>query len=197
MACGSGCCAPLDSDHVSQTGPAPNPGLSTQVDDSCNDACCAGESSKGICEDACCTSAQPSGSYKAKVEDEPDNTCVDACCADEGPSHVQSTGGQDHCGDACCTDQGSHEAESAALKAPVSCQEGCCAVEDESGPDCEDACCMSDAQAVKNSVDPDCCKDKPSPCCNVSCLDRLATRECQQASNSESRFPQCFVHFTC
>jgi Cu2+-exporting ATPase len=27
---------------------------------------------------------------------------------------------------------------------------------------------------------PDCCKDKPSPCCDVSCLDRIALRECEK-----------------
>ncbi|KNG87447.1 putative copper-transporting ATPase [Aspergillus nomiae NRRL 13137] len=27
---------------------------------------------------------------------------------------------------------------------------------------------------------PNCCKDKPSPCCDVSCLDRIALRECHK-----------------
>lgn len=27
---------------------------------------------------------------------------------------------------------------------------------------------------------PDCCKDKPYPCCDASCLDRIALRECEK-----------------
>ncbi|KAB8219544.1 E1-E2 ATPase-domain-containing protein [Aspergillus novoparasiticus] len=45
---------------------------------------------------------------------------------------------------------------------------------------------------------PSCCKDKPSPCCDVSCLDRIALRECHKeqilSSNEASpelRTPSC------
>ncbi len=49
---------------------------------------------------------------------------------------------------------------------------------------CRDLCCDNTTLAVDNSLDkdkedaPDCCADKIGPCCDTSCLDRLAMREC-------------------
>ncbi|KAE8406855.1 E1-E2 ATPase-domain-containing protein, partial [Aspergillus pseudonomiae] len=39
---------------------------------------------------------------------------------------------------------------------------------------------------------PNCCKDKPSPCCDVSCLDRIALREChkEQIRSSNEAAPK-------
>ena len=41
---------------------------------------------------------------------------------------------------------------------------------------------------------PNCCKDKPSPCCDVSCLDRIALREChkEQIRSSNEAAPSKF-----
>lgn len=41
---------------------------------------------------------------------------------------------------------------------------------------------------------PSCCKDKPSPCCDVSCLDRIALREChkEQILSSNEASPSKF-----
>jgi Cu2+-exporting ATPase len=36
---------------------------------------------------------------------------------------------------------------------------------------------------IKNDTDaPDCCRGKVSPCCDTSCLDRLAMRECEMSA---------------
>ncbi|KAL3712910.1 hypothetical protein TMatcc_001612 [Talaromyces marneffei ATCC 18224] len=45
-----------------------------------------------------------------------------------------------------------------------------------------DACNPQTPDQGRDLNKPDCCKDKPSPCCSVSCLDRIALRECEQES---------------
>lgn len=51
-------------------------------------------------------------------------------------------------------------------------------------------CCSSgkceDTETVSNPDTPDCCRGKQSPCCNESCLDRLAMRECGKDAHAKS-----------
>lgn len=61
-----------------------------------------------------------------------------------------------------------------------------------------DDCCSpvdgkcEESQTEKDDDAPECCKGKVGPCCDTSCLDRLATRECELSAttalglNSES-----------
>ena len=81
-----------------------------------------------------------------------------------------------------------------------SCQDSCC---DDDDPDplnttasCQgeptketpDDCCSngkcSDNKAENDTDAPDCCRDKVSPCCDTSCLDRLAMRECEMSATA-------------
>ena len=41
-------------------------------------------------------------------------------------------------------------------------------------------CCSTENPQEEDLNNPSCCKDKPSPCCDVSCLDRIALRECHK-----------------
>ncbi|KAF2652371.1 heavy metal translocatin [Lophiostoma macrostomum CBS 122681] len=53
----------------------------------------------------------------------------------------------------------------------------------------QDACCSAQEEStgLPTSQDaPDCCKGKPSPCCDSTCIDRLALRECQSGKASPS-----------
>ncbi|KAL4994238.1 E1-E2 ATPase-domain-containing protein [Aspergillus recurvatus] len=43
----------------------------------------------------------------------------------------------------------------------------------------ESRCCTQTPQEADPN-EPSCCKDKPSPCCDVSCVDRIALRECDK-----------------
>ncbi|VUC27564.1 unnamed protein product [Clonostachys rosea] len=95
--------------------------------------------------------------------------------------------------------------ELAATKEPGACQSGCCGgqnaetrgaeppLEKESDPEIiEDDCCgtgkCTDDVNKEDFDAPECCRGKASPCCDTSCLDRLALRECSisAAANSES-----------
>ncbi|KAL4913875.1 E1-E2 ATPase-domain-containing protein [Aspergillus aurantiobrunneus] len=55
-------------------------------------------------------------------------------------------------------------------------------------------CCSSPGTAEnedRNTVTPSCCNDKPSPCCDVSCLDRIALRECSSQSTAATTTASC------
>jgi Cu2+-exporting ATPase len=85
----------------------------------------------------------------------------------------------------------------APIEKPSSCQESCCDGGDSDAKPLEtkdpgqgepnkeelDDCCSSgkcaDDKAKDDTDKPDCCRGKVGPCCNTSCLDRLAMRECE------------------
>lgn len=158
---GDGCC---DADD------------SRASEDSCVKGCCAGERSgspkpvpataAATCADACCAEdEQP----KATTEDEQNDTCGGGCCAGGEPSKPTGLTQGSACGDSCC------DGEEAVKVAST-----------EPGASCEDACCDDTKPEPEDPKDPSCCKGKSSPCCDVSCLDRLAARECagQNAGSS-------------
>lgn len=81
-----------------------------------------------------------------------------------------------------------------------SCQDSCCESNDadpfdatasgqkEPTPEKPDDCC-SPGRCVDNKTEshtdaPDCCRGKASPCCDTSCLDRLAMRECEMSATA-------------
>lgn len=184
MACGSGCCAsPPTQDSVQgktshaegsgavasnvQPASAVNKEFEAQgkcrdgvsVDpESCQDGCCGDKEAveKDACDDGCCEEADGDGCCK-------EDTCQDACCIED----KLSTTAKDH--------------------PNADCQDGCCGEEqtfqvsvEESAAACEDACCSSNKTPPKEVDAPACCAGKSSPCCDVSCLDRLADRECKE-----------------
>ncbi|KAI3091938.1 hypothetical protein CBS147333_10280 [Penicillium roqueforti] len=79
-----------------------------------------------------------------------------------------------------------------------SCQDSCCDSDDAEPldttapgqkaptPEKADDCCSPGKCADnKNHTDaPDCCRGKVSPCCDTSCLDRLAMRECEMSATA-------------
>ncbi|OGM49461.1 putative copper-transporting ATPase [Aspergillus bombycis] len=85
------------------------------------------------------------------------------------------------------------------------CSSGCCGEQHKEikprntcGPQTSDqGQTANDGSTEKPQEDdpnnPSCCRDKPSPCCDVSCLDRIALREChkeQILSSSSEAAPQ-------
>ncbi|OTA05363.1 hypothetical protein A9Z42_0060220 [Trichoderma parareesei] len=85
-------------------------------------------------------------------------SCQDSCCGEsedelQGEMACQNEDEAANLEDDCCAPQ-------------LSCTKGCCSNEDNRP--CPDY-----------KAEPDCCKGKPSPCCDQTCLDRLALRECE------------------
>ncbi|KAM0244231.1 hypothetical protein ACHAP5_006444 [Fusarium lateritium] len=93
----------------------------------------------------------------------------------------------------------------APIAAPIeetsSCQDSCCdgGDSDDQPPEtmdpgqgefnhsklddcCSSGKCADDDKAKDDTDAPDCCRGKVSPCCDTSCLDRLAMRECEMSA---------------
>ncbi|PTB67796.1 heavy metal translocatin [Trichoderma citrinoviride] len=151
MACGSGCCG-------SPSEPPP-------VKDSCSvelpeqeDPCCDGHVPDGNAEelDIIDDCGKLNNDHSSSNEDD-DQSCQDSCCGDsedelQDESACQNMDKAANLEDDCCAPQ-------------PSCNKGCCSNEEKPCPDDKPA--------------PDCCEGKISPCCDQTCLDRLALRECQ------------------
>lgn len=152
--CADACCA--------AEGPSVSASETKADDKSCQDGCCPPEESDDDCGDTCCGSKQAEPGAKGVTEPSPSQ---DMCCASEAAAVIQQDGPKPACADGCCSDEPPVKAQ------PVPIQSSC-----------EDACCSEESPASEGSSTPDCCVDKPSPCCDNSCLDRLAVRECQNGS---------------
>ncbi|ETR99098.1 heavy metal translocatin [Trichoderma reesei RUT C-30] len=87
-----------------------------------------------------------------------ERSCQDSCCGEsedelQGDMACQNEDETANLEDDCCAPQ-------------LSCTKGCC-FNEENRP------CPDDMS------EPDCCEGKSSPCCDQTCLDRLALRECE------------------
>ncbi|ROW00724.1 hypothetical protein VSDG_03321 [Cytospora chrysosperma] len=151
MACGSGCCAPAQT----QAGASSNTAPVVEEPAALTKGCCGssndGDNGEGEDEDE----HEPSG-----------DTCRDNCCADTEKLKTEpvAAASEDSCKDACCSEN----------KPAV---DACCSEK-------ETACCSEKKPAVEDPNNPSCCEGKPSPCCDVSCLDRLAARECKEEAGT-------------
>ncbi|RKL49489.1 P-type cation-transporting ATPase [Fusarium proliferatum] len=82
-----------------------------------------------------------------------------------------------------------------------SCKDACCdggdAVtevkeEESANKERDDDCCASGSCEEPNKDDaPECCRGKPSPCCNASCIDRIAIRECELSASHKPDATGC------
>ncbi|KAI1376928.1 heavy metal translocatin [Hypoxylon crocopeplum] len=188
------CCKPPTDDKCSDAHDTAD-AISQPVDECCNtakttvvsgcqDSCCAPKKQGCGDNDSCCAP-------KDKATD--DN---DSCCAPTTPTVVSADS------DGCCASKGKQNAKDsccspAEVVVDKSCQDSCCgakeAAEDsccDPSPDlpedtCKDKCCSAAESTV---VDPSCCEGKQKPCCDVTCIDRLVSRETanetKQGSNS-------------
>ncbi|EPE08084.1 copper-translocating p-type atpase [Ophiostoma piceae UAMH 11346] len=170
----------------------------------CADACCAPADESGCCGDAinkddkdACSDAEQK-QKKPAAEDcgstccgpkETSKNCIYDCCASTKTAKVQA------CAESCCTPK--------APKSNVSsCSDGCCsptkAAKEAIREDikktaaqetytCIDDCCASKTKSLQAEGRPSCCEGKTAPCCDDSCIDRIALRECKSGDSCASR----------
>lgn len=161
--CG-GCCSPA-TQSPSGTGGMdrgdPCCSIDTQPSADKVDACCASKTVKSDNAPCCSKDAFPREETR------------DGCCDDERLPEVE----MDHC---CPTQSktGANACSSGFMDAP---KDSCCSTTKPN----DDCCAPTKAEAPSNpqvSKAPDCCEGKTSPCCDEECIERIALRECQSAS---------------
>ena len=106
--------------------------------------------------------------------------------------------------DYCCPPAPAPESDVSPLAAPskktTGCHDSCCDSDDaepldtkasgQKEPTAEkpDDCCSpskcADNRTENHTDTPDCCRGKVSPCCDTSCLDLLAMRECETSGTA-------------
>lgn len=135
--------------------------------------CCSTQRSEQ--EDPCCVDDVPVTSLKKpEIADTEcnesiqsfDKQCQDSCCGElveelQADKTCENKAQEVDLKDDCCTQQLSKS----------SCSKGCCAKGDKPCPDIMKA--------------PPCCEGKISPCCDQTCLDRLALRECESLGSGK------------
>lgn len=144
-------------------------------------------------DESCCATGNSSGAPEEKMVD----TCLeDGCCAGDeavAPADVDNYCCRDDDHDDHNKDNGCCTAKEATK--PVvgeTCQDICCAAGEQAwresnvGGFKEDTSLNSEKMAATETKAPACCEGKPSPCCDASCLDRLAGRECEQQRQGTS-----------
>lgn len=173
MACASSCCGGPSS----VAAPVPSPILNETKDTCCNsDGSEAGDldrcgKEEDCCDDACCGGQQDE---KPKPEAAP---CQDVCRPLKPTSEGDYTKG--------C---GGGKMETSLMDAP-----DCCASKPtKSG--CKRGCCSELAPPKEDLKTPSCCNGKPSPCCDASCLDRIALRECDGTKRKMARISSLALH---
>ncbi|PNY27777.1 P-type cation-transporting ATPase [Tolypocladium capitatum] len=119
----------------------------------------------GSCCAGCCGADEPSSDHCGSGYS---TSCADACCQRDSAAAYQSKADTTICTDGCGND------EPAVATTLAACQ--------DSEPACNDGCCGAEPPEASAAADKpdvaDCCRGKLSPCCDESCLDRLALREC-------------------
>ena len=155
---GSDCCGP-----PAAPGQAP---VALQQDenpdaiDKCYEACC---SSSKLASKAALCSNDTDDICRATAPSAAEVVCQDGCCSATNPA------AQDRCEDACYT--------SSKLPLQKGSKDAYCAPDVILKNDMRDEY-TSPKPSKENPDDPSCCRHKATPCCDSSCLDRLAFREC-------------------
>ncbi|KAK2737479.1 P-type cation-transporting ATPase 2 [Colletotrichum kahawae] len=177
-----------------------------ELNETCQDQCCASAAADedgrnvdrintaGDCQDGCCGSVNVEQDDCGKGVSSVDTGVVDSCC-------VSNTATEENCKKKCCGDDTIKETNVASADKVTlkdDCKKGCCgdSVEDDSGivdvgnnaskpnESCgpkvkaEENCNKSCFLKSQEEKVPSCCEGKTSPCCDSTCIERLALREC-------------------
>lgn len=197
MACGSGYCGPLKIPVSAAPEQMSLESFLIHDDKHDQDSCCdVGNSMVGNTSKDTCRGIDEPG-HLVTTESMFNEPVEDS--ANSGPSD-QATQGH------CCDSETAMQDDCCKLPKTLStdCEDGCCggSLEKTEGgvssgtkgvmadddcctpkstdPGCNKSCCFAPERPKVEDINaPGCCKGKTSPCCDVSCLDRLALRECE------------------
>ncbi|KAL4863241.1 E1-E2 ATPase-domain-containing protein [Aspergillus spectabilis] len=142
---------------------------------------CTGADSPSAPTSSCCGDNTAIGAdFRYQPSAKPTN---DNCCG----SKTMDTGSEVPSAD-CCGGSSKVTAcsPSSALKETETTGDACCASPSSDETPKDNCCSGPKIEETEDPTNPSCCKDKPSPCCDTSCLDRIALRECSQGKTTRS-----------
>ena len=98
----------------------------------------------------------------------------DECCLASTSPSLNEKPAPDGCQSGCCDSQAEKPVQVAEAAAKTAGEDTCCSAsaEDCCGP-------TPPSKSASDKADPDCCDGTTAPCCDDSCLDRLALRACE------------------
>ena len=199
MVCGSGCCRPinppLDSNNVC---PRPISKASSSIQDNTAEqgGCCYtkylavdGNRDNGCCDTSTTELATTEPSCNGQVQDSSSSGILEQvarsdCCGSGSVSLKNSLLGGTYSSCGGPTEQTKDDIGYG--KKDKATADDCCAPSLSKQGREKSRCTVSEPSQVEN--DPKgtgCCDGKSSPCCDVSCLDRIALRECEKMISSE------------
>lgn len=120
----------------------------------------------------------------------------------DGKQTLTSTMGDDYCGPPAPVSESDVMPLAAPSEKTSSCQDSCCDSDDAEPLDTlapgqksptpqkpDDSCSAgkcADNKTENHTDAPDCCRGKVRPCCDTSCLNLLAMRECEMSATAAS-----------
>ncbi|KAK9772071.1 putative E1-E2 ATPase-domain-containing protein [Seiridium cardinale] len=134
----------------------------------------------GSCQERCCSGEQG----------DLDNKYIDKCCS------IENDGPTDTYQDKCCQsdkDEGEGERKDVCCSKDIVDSngkgqvKGCGSTEPDSKDSCKDKYCSDEPRQEEPDTVPPCCEGKQKPCCDVSCIDRLVSRECGSSDDNDEK----------
>lgn len=114
-----------------------------------------------------------SGSCRDGADPNTGGSCQDACCDSDEPPMLNEKPGPTGCQSGCCDAEAKKPAQVAEAAVKAGAEDACCSV-------AADNCCSAfPPKDVNSPPDPECCDGTKVPCCDDSCLDRIALRACE------------------
>lgn len=130
------------------------------------------------CDSGCCSPPKATPTVARTPTPPLVDRNTDNCCETQRDSIVSSPG---DCGDECCQSSYPH----------LNTNEGdCCVGTTGKGPNEDGSCCSEPSNIeLQFRKRPNCCEWRSLPCCDSSCIDRLALRKCTVESNGTPHRP--------
>ncbi|KAL3294595.1 copper-translocating P-type ATPase [Colletotrichum asianum] len=198
--CQDGCCGTVNmerSDNGKSVGSA-----AVKVVDSC---CVSNTATEDNCKKECCGNDTIKNSNVASANEVTlKDDCKKGCCGDSvkdasgivdvvrnNPSKPGEICGskvkaEENCNKGCCeTIQDSKPVQTTSTL--IAIEDDCCAPVAQAEDNCKKGCCSSPTPKSQEEKVPSCCEGKTSPCCDSTCIDRLALRECTSGKRSNRK----------
>ncbi|KAF4830350.1 P-type cation-transporting ATPase [Colletotrichum tropicale] len=174
----------------------------SKVVDSC---CVSNTATEDNCKKECCGNDTIKNTNVASADEVTlEDDCKKGCCDDSvkdasviidvvgnnsskpNESYGLKLKAEENCNNGCCeTIQESKPVQPSGTLTAI--EDDCCAPAAKAEENCKKGCCSSPVPKPQEEKVPSYCEGKTSPCCDSTCIDRLALRECTSGKGSNRK----------